>query len=98
MSKFAGEYVKVVNRHSGKVLDVPERSKDQGVQIIQWDDNGQENQRWLFYKVGDHFCIKSQESSLVLDVGEASKENGAGVIQWPFHGKENQLWKLVEVK
>ena len=99
----AGDYVKFVNRKSGKVLDVPNLSKEEGVDMIQWEDNGGENQQWKLEKAekadSDKIkCIKSRCSGLVLDIFEASREDGARVIQWGLHGDKNQQWELVEVK
>src|SRR2546421_9813849 len=33
-----GDYYKIVNRKSGRVLDVNNESTDEGGEIIQWDD------------------------------------------------------------
>jgi hypothetical protein len=43
-----GDYIKLINRKSGKVLDVQDHSKDQWGQIVQWEDkpDDNDNQRW----------------------------------------------------
>src|SRR5438132_1173391 len=43
-----GDHYKIVNRKSGKVLDVEGDSMEEGGAIIQWDDKeeGNDNQRW----------------------------------------------------
>jgi endoglucanase len=89
---------KIINRKSNKALDMPESSKDQGVQLIQWDTHGEENQQWIVEKVGETWRIKSVASEHALDVEEDSKNEGAKIIQWSWHGNDNQRWKLEEVK
>lgn len=41
----------VVNRNSGKVLDVRGGSTADGVALIQYHDTGGSNQRWTFHRV-----------------------------------------------
>jgi len=91
-----GDYLKIVNRKSGKVLDVNNASKDEDGEIIQWeektDDN--DNQRWSWEGKGDDRRLKSKDSKLVLDVTAEGK-----VIQKkPDEKIATQLWKIVEVK
>jgi hypothetical protein len=98
-----GDFVKFVNRKSGKLLDVPGFSTDEGTDLIQWEDNGGTNQQWTVEapakdKSDKGVFIKSRSSGLVVDVAEASREDGARVIQWSYHGEKNQLWELIEVK
>src|SRR5262249_9692844 len=67
-----GDYVKIVNRKSGMVLDVYSQSTDEGAAIIQWDDKpvGNENQRWSWVGNGTARRLKSKSSGLVLDVSD----------------------------
>src|SRR3954452_5131928 len=70
-----GQHLKIVNRKSGKVLDVNNASKDEDGEIIQWeektDDN--DNQRWSWEGKGDDRRLKSKNSGLVLDVTAEGK-------------------------
>lgn len=90
-----GEQYKVVNRESGKVLDVFEASKDEGGTIIQWDEKADDtdNQRWSWDGKGEERRLKSKGSELVLDA------DGEKVVQKKADEKaKSQLWKVVEVK
>jgi hypothetical protein len=91
-----GEYLKLVNRKSGKVLDVYGESKDEGTQIIIWDDKseGTDNQRWQWVGDGKERRLKSKHSELVLDVDE----DGKIVQQKADEKNKKQLWKVVEVE
>src|SRR5579875_319066 len=67
-----GDHYKIVNRKSGKVLDVEMDSKDEGGGIIQWDEKPEDNdnQRWSWEGKEKDRRLKSKSSSLVLDVGD----------------------------
>jgi hypothetical protein len=91
-----GSHYKIVNRKSGKVLDVEGESMDEGGGIIQWDDKseGNDNQRWSWEGKGKDRRLKSKSSSLVLDVGD-----DAAIVQRKADEKaKGQLWRVVEVK
>ena len=91
-----GDHYKLVNRKSGKVLDVEQESLEDGGSIIQWDDKaeGNDNQRWSWEGDGKERRLKSKSSNLVLDVAE-----DASVIQKKADDKaKGQLWRVVEVK
>jgi hypothetical protein len=91
-----GDTYKVVNRKSGKVLDVFEESQDEGAPIIQWDDKpeGNDNQRWSWEGEGKDRRLRSKSSQLVLDVDAEGK-----VIQRKADEKaKGQLWRVVEAK
>jgi hypothetical protein len=94
VSRCGDDYYKLINEKSGKVLAVPQASREFGTQIIQWDDAGIEDQRWKFVKEGNHYALQSKVSSLMLDVMDGSTESGAPVIQWPWKTTENanQIW------
>jgi hypothetical protein len=91
-----GDFYKIVNRKSGKVLDVFGESQDEGAAVIQWDDKdeGTDNQRWSWVGDGQERRLKSKSSGMVLDV------DGEGrLIQKNADPKAKaQLWKVVEVK
>jgi hypothetical protein len=91
-----GDHYKVVNRKSGKVLDVFEESTDEGTPIIIWDDKaeGNDNQRWSWEGEGQTRRLKSKSSGLVLDVDGEGK-----VVQRKADDKaKGQLWRVTEVK
>jgi hypothetical protein len=91
-----GDHYKIVNRKSGKVLDVESESLEDGGSIIQWDDKaeGNNNQRWSWEGSDKERRLKSKSSSLVLDVAD-----DATVIQKKADDKaKGQLWRVEEVK
>lgn len=96
-----GDYYKIVNRKTGKALNVKGGSKDEGTPVIQWDaDDASENQQWSLVKKGEYFAIKARHSGLVLDVADGSKGRKVPLIQYPLQEKDNgnQIFELVVVK
>jgi hypothetical protein len=91
-----GDHYKIVNRKSGKVLDVESDSKDEGGGIIQWDEKTEDNdnQRWSWEGSGNDRRLKSKSSNLVLDVGD----DGSIVQRKADEKSRPQLWRVVEVK
>ncbi len=91
-----GKFLKIVNRKSGKVLDVNEASKDEGAKIIIWDEKSEDtdNQRWSWEGKGKAKRLKGKGSELVLDV-----DGSGNVVQKKAEEKaKGQLWTVKEVK
>ena len=62
-------YYKLVNRNSGKVLDVFERSTADGAAIVQISDNDGWNQHWQFVDTGGGwYKIVNRLSGKLIDV------------------------------
>lgn len=88
-----GEFLKIVNRKSGKVLDVNNDSKDEGANLIQYasKDDGNDNQRFQWDGKGKGRRLKSKSSELVLDAGDENK-----VVQKKADEKgKSQLFEVV---
>ncbi len=91
----------IVARHSGKCLDVARAAVGNGAQVVQWDCNEGDNQKWQFTPVGNgDYKIIAKHSGKSLDVfgGIVSQGNGVIVEQWDYNGAGNQLWHLVPVE
>ncbi len=73
----------LVNRNSGKALDVYGLATNDGARISQWTRNDGANQQWQFVDSGGgYYRLKSRHSGKVLDVSNASTADGAAIIQW----------------
>ncbi len=87
----------LVNRNSGKALDVYNLATSDGARITQWARNDQNQQQWQFVDSGGgYFRIKSRHSGKVLDVSGASTANGAAIVQWTDANAANQQWRLAD--
>ncbi|MDX5566110.1 alpha-L-fucosidase [Streptomyces sp. ID05-04B] len=86
---------RVVNRKSGKVLDVNAASSADGAAVIQWPWTGGTNQQWkLLPNTDGSYRLSNVRSGKVLDSPGGSAE-GAALDQWTDTDANNQWWKLV---
>ncbi|MFE6520821.1 non-reducing end alpha-L-arabinofuranosidase family hydrolase [Streptomyces sp. NPDC057794] len=87
----------LVNRNSGKALDVYNMATGDGARITQWSRNDQAQQQWQFVASGDgYYRIKSRHSGKVLDVHNWSTANGGSIVQWTDLNATNQQWRLAD--
>ncbi|MDX3519157.1 non-reducing end alpha-L-arabinofuranosidase family hydrolase [Streptomyces scabiei] len=87
----------LVNRNSGKALDVYNRATDDGARITQWTRNDQAQQQWQFVDSGGgYYRVKSRHSGKVLDVHNLSTANGGSIVQWADLNGTNQQWRLAD--
>ncbi|RST06899.1 alpha-L-arabinofuranosidase [Streptomyces sp. WAC07149] len=87
----------LVNRNSGKALDVYNLATGDGARITQWTRNDQNQQLWRFVDSGGgYYRIASRHSGKVLDVRDGSTANGAPIVQWTDVNGANQQWRLAD--
>lgn len=90
-------WYELVNRNSGKALDVCGISTADGACIQQWARSGGANQQWQFIDAGGGFYrLRARHSGKVLDVANASTADGATIHQWSDHGGTNQQFRLAD--
>ena len=86
---------RLVNRNSGKVLDVNGASTADGAKIIQWTWQSGANKQWTLLPNPDgSYRLRSFNSGKVLDSPGGSSQ-GATLQQWTDTNSDNQWWKLV---
>ena len=91
-------YYEIVNKMSGKALDVPyETYQNNGSKIQQWTASNSQQQQWQLINVGDgYYKIVNHLSGKLLDIPyEAYTNNGTLIQQWQDAGAQQQLWQLV---
>ena len=87
----------LVNRNSGKALDVYNRATNDGARITQWTRNDGSNQQWQFVDSGGgYYRLKSRHSGKVLDVSNFSTADGGAVVQWTDDNGTNQQFRLAD--
>src|SRR6185312_3979381 len=85
---------RLVNRNSGKVLDVSGAGPGDGAKVVQWTSTGSTNQQWqLVPNSNGSFRLTARHSGRVLNSGPAQ---GDQLDQWSDTGSDNQWWKLVD--
>ncbi len=93
----SGGTYKLINRNSGKALDVDKNSTADGGDVIQWTDNGGNNQKWVVTSTSNGYTLKNVNSGKLLDVDNGSTADGGNVIQWTDNGGSNQRWNIVNL-
>lgn len=84
-----------INTFSEKVLDVGGQSVADGAPVIQWDGNGQKNQKWYVDPCGaDEYRIVARHSGRVLDL-KLPLAAGSLIQQYAWGATDNQRWKIV---
>ncbi|UBU09461.1 RICIN domain-containing protein [Nonomuraea gerenzanensis] len=87
----------LVNRNSGKALDVYNLATNDGARITQWTRNNGNQQQWQFVDSGGgYYRIKSRHSGKVLDIYNFSTANGGAIVQWADNNTNNQQWRLAD--
>ncbi|ATE56040.1 non-reducing end alpha-L-arabinofuranosidase family hydrolase [Actinosynnema pretiosum] len=87
----------LVNRNSGKALDVYNLLTDDGARITQWARNDGNQQQWQFVDSGDgYYRVKSRLSGKVLDVHNFSTADGGAIVQWTDNNTTNQQFRLAD--
>jgi len=87
----------LVNRNSGKALDVYNLATNDGARITQWARNDGAQQQWQFVDSGGgYYRLKSRHSGKVLDVYNWSTTDGAAIVQWADHNGANQQFRLAD--
>ncbi|MGW3962374.1 non-reducing end alpha-L-arabinofuranosidase family hydrolase [Amycolatopsis sp. NPDC005003] len=87
----------LVNRNSGKALDVNGASTADGARLIQWTRTNTTNQQFQFADAGGgYYKLRARHSGKLADVQGASTADGAAVVQWTDNGGANQQFSLTD--
>jgi alpha-L-fucosidase 2 len=90
-------YYRLVNRRSGKVLDVYGGSTADGAKVVQWSWTGGTNQQWRLEPNSDQsFRLVSRGSGKVLQNPGGSTTQGTQLDQWSDTAGTHQWWRLVD--
>ncbi|MDR7277010.1 non-reducing end alpha-L-arabinofuranosidase family hydrolase [Catenuloplanes atrovinosus] len=88
----------LVNRNSGKALDVYNLATSDGARITQWARNDGNQQQWQFVDSGGgQYRLKSRLSGKVLDVHNWSTADGGAIVQWADQNAANQQFTVQDV-
>ena len=87
----------LVNRNSGKAMDVSNTSTADGAVVQQWSRHDGANQQWQFVDSGGgYYRLKSKNSGKVLDVDNWTMADGGKVQQWTDLNGTNQQFRLAD--
>ena len=89
---------RIVNRNSGKALNVVGGSTSDGASIEQYSYGGWASQQWQLTALGNGFYkITNVNSGKLMDIYAASTADGAQNIQWTSNGGWNQQWLILDI-
>jgi len=87
----------LVNRNSGKALDVYNFSTADGADVVQWGRTNADNQQFQFVDSGGgYYRVKARHSGKVIDVSSWSTADGAAIHQWTDGNGANQQFRLAD--
>ncbi|WP_410812722.1 family 43 glycosylhydrolase [Micromonospora sp. 067-2] len=90
-------WYQLVNRGTGKALDVYEGSTADGADVVQWAPSTATNQQWQFVSSGSGwYRLKARHSGKVADVNAGSTADGGDVVQWTDTNATNQQWSVTD--
>jgi len=90
-------WYEIVNRNSGKALDVCGVSTADGACVQQYSRSGGLNQQWQFVDAGGGwYRVRARHSNKVLDVYNWSTADNGAIVQWSDHGGNNQQFRLAD--
>jgi hypothetical protein len=90
---------KIINKYTGKSLDVYGANSANYTQILQWSYHGGANQQWRVISNGDGtFDIKNRASGKLLDIQQSggSCANGIKTEQYQDDNTGSQQWYLMK--
>jgi hypothetical protein len=83
------------NVDSGLVLDVPDESTADGVELDQWSDNGGDHQAFVVIDIGQgRYRIKNKKSGKYVGVVGGSEDPGAAIEQRSLTDGNEQVWLI----
>ncbi|GAA3233186.1 RICIN domain-containing protein [Dactylosporangium siamense] len=91
-------WYQLLNRGTGKALDIYEAGTADGDDAVQWAANSAAaNQQFQFVSSGSGwYRLKARHSGKVLDVNAGSTADGGDVIQWADNNATNQQWSVTD--
>lgn len=93
---FAADSYEVINRHSGKCVNVAHGSSSAGAWIQQFHCDGTGASRFLLFRnAAGYYEIQNESSAKCVDVENLGAYNGARTQQYFCNGSETQQWKQV---
>ena len=91
---FSGTF-HIINRNSGKYLDVQSDSTADSAGIVQYSSNGRSDQEWTFADAGSGYCkIINVNSGKLLNIPGPTTTKGTQLIQYHDDGGSNSQWQL----
>ncbi len=80
--------------HSGKVLGVADKSREEGAQVQQWTRDDDFDQKFTFEEVDEGwYQIRARHSDKVLSLKNGSTVSPSGVVNWMKRRRPLRSWR-----
>lgn len=88
----------IINKNSGKAVDIPNGKLDEGINIQQWEHNRSWAQQWRIISEEDGYCriVSIGDESMCIAVAESSGDDGVNIELQRYSGADNQLFRIVK--
>lgn len=91
-------YIAIVNRNSGKYLDVSSDSTADSATIVQYTSNGQDDQQWSLQDAGSGYVkLANRHSGKLINIPGPTTTQGTQLIQYHDDGNSNSQWSLISI-
>jgi uncharacterized protein YebE (UPF0316 family) len=91
----SGGVYRLTHKGTNQCLEVAGNSNQQGANVQQWIDNGNDAQRWIITREADgYYKLTHRGTNQCLEVAGNSNQSGANVQQWIDNGNDAQRWKV----
>lgn len=84
---------RIINRSSGKLLEVKSASTANGAAVAQWGPTGHATQVWRVVSNGATITLTNKNSGKLLEIPNAVMTDGAKAVQWDPTGHPTQEWR-----
>ena len=88
-----GSYT-IQNFKTGKFLDAEDTGTAGGTNVITFEGNGGENQKWFLYELDGGYVIRGAYTDMVLDVAGADWNSGTNIQMYERNNSEAQVFAL----
>ena len=91
-------YIGIVNRNSGKNIDVSGASTANNATIVQYTANNQADQAWYLANAGSGYLkLVNRNSGKLLNIPGPTTTQGTQLIQYQDDGNSNSQWSLTSI-
>lgn len=85
---------RIVNRASGKLLEVLSALTTDGAAVGQWGPTGNPTQVWTLTAASGGYLVVNRNSGKLLEIPSGSTADGTDAVQWGPTGSATQRWNL----
>lgn len=98
VTKLSDGWYKIVNKYSGKSLDIAGGNSKDGAVVQQYDYNGSYAQQWRFVDAGEGYCYIQSRLGTYLERKDGSTNEGTRIQTYTLNFSNAQKWRVESPK